>query len=264
MRDLVSIPFTTFEESVTEALNQAGAAEVLARQDRVLIKPNLVSSSPPPVTTPAALCEAIAKYVQEHSKAEVAIAEGTGDSSLETADMFARLGYVEMGRRVGVKLVDLNYAPLKTLSVPGCKVFKEMHLPEMAFTHFIISAPVLKAHSLAEVTGTLKNMMGFPPPAHYGGSWKKSSFHARMQESVMDLNRYILPHLTVMDATVGMQDYHLGGRHCDPPVNRILAGFDPYALDREAARLLGLDWKRIKHIAWDGPKTTPQAIPVRG
>lgn len=34
-----------------------------------------------------------------------------------------------------------------------------------------------------------------------------------------------------------------------PPVKKIIAGFTPLEVDRQAAKLLGLDWKRIPHLA---------------
>ena len=112
---------------------------------------------------------------------------------------------------------------------------------------------MLKAHSLARVTGTLKNMMGFCQPEYYHseihGKWKKSVFHGRMQESLIDLNRYLVPDLSVLDASIGMAEYHLGGPRCDPPVDKIVAGYDPWEVDKEAARLLGLSWRDIEHIA---------------
>ena len=51
-----------------------------------------------------------------------------------------------------------------------------------------------------------------------------------------------------MDASIGLADYHLGGRICDPPVNKLIAGFDPQKVDRKAAGLLGLDWRTIPHL----------------
>ncbi|MFC1592325.1 DUF362 domain-containing protein, partial [Thermodesulfobacteriota bacterium] len=57
------------------------------------------------------------------------------------------------------------------------------------------------------------------------------------------------PDLSLMDATIGLAEYHLGGRRCEPPVNMLLAGDDPVAVDRKAAELLGLDWHRIPHLA---------------
>ena len=52
-----------------------------------------------------------------------------------------------------------------------------------------------------------------------------------------------------MDGSIGMAEFHLGGPHCDPPVNKIIAGYNPWQVDREAAELLGLDWRKIGHIA---------------
>ena len=253
LRGMVEMAFESFEASVPEALDACGAGAVLAGARRVLVKPNLVMAKPPPVTTPVACTEAVVRYVRVHAPdAEIVVAEGTG-CGLETAEVFERLGYAAMAERLGLPLVDLNHASLVRRENPDCTVFPEIWLPEMAFTHLVVSVPVLKAHSLAEVTGTLKNMMGFAPPEHYGGggygSWKKAKFHARMHESIRDLCRYISPRLTLMDASVGLAEYHLGGPECDPPLGRVLAGGDPLAVDREGARLLGVDWRNIGYLA---------------
>ena len=244
------VGFVSYEHSVPEALEKAGAIPVIARQKAVLVKPNLVESLQPPITTPAECVEAVIKFVRAHSGAEVVVAEGCGAAGYETAKPFRDLGYEEMAKKLGIRLVDLNTAPTVLLRRPECRVFPEFHMPEIAMTHFIISVPVLKAHSLAIITGTMKNMMGFAPPSHYqqGGHWKKSAFHAKMHESIRDLMRYRMPDLTLMDARVGMPEYHLGGRECDPPVKKILAGFDALGIDRMAAGLLGFDWKKIPHL----------------
>ena len=70
-----------------------------------------------------------------------------------------------------------------------------MHLPEIVFDTFLLSVPVLKAHTLAGITLTLKNMMGLPPPAHYQqrNGWKKSKFHHSIGLAIADLNRYRCP-----------------------------------------------------------------------
>ncbi len=217
----------------------------------MLIKPNLTTDSPHPITTSPECCEAVVAYVRDHSRAEIIIAEGCGDGALETDQVFYALGYHVLADKYGVELVDLNHALLVKKENPDRPVFPEMHLPAVAFTHYIISVPVLKAHSLAEITGSLKNMMGFAPPKYYSGRhgvWKKSVFHGSMQQSIIDLNTYIAPDLTVMDCSIGMANFHLGGPHCAPPVNKIVAGCNPWEVDREAAALLGLNWEGIPHI----------------
>lgn len=248
---LAKIEFTSYDESVKKAFDEINAKDILADQSSILIKPNLVNASPHPVTTPAQCCKAIIKYIWSCSKADIVIAEGCGDSSLETTDIFKQLGYIKMAERYGISLIDLNASPLRGLENTDCPCFPEIYLPEIAFTHFIISVPVLKAHSYSIITGTMKNMIGFAPPKYYSGTfgtWKKAAFHEDMHQAIIDLNRYRQPDMTLMDATVGLADFHLGGRKCHPPVNMLLAGFDPVEVDREAAMLLGIDWGRIPHL----------------
>ena len=250
MPELVTVPFDTYARAVPLILDLLDAGPVLAGQKDILVKPNLVKASPYPVTTPVGFCEAVILALRRHTTAGIVVAEGTGDAGLETFDVFDRLGYTGMARRTGVELIDLNQAPLKTLSNPACEVFPEIHLPEIAFTHFIVSLPVLKAHSLAGITGTRKNMIGFAPPVYYGGDggWKKSAFHGRIHEAINDLNRYRTPDLTLLDAGVGLAEYHLGGPVCDPPPGQIIAGFNGREVDRIAAGLLGIDPDTIPHL----------------
>ena len=250
--DTVTVAFTGFKASVTDALDRLGAGPLLARQTRILLKPNLVMASPHPVTTSPDFCKAVAEYIRSHSDAKIVIAEGTGDPAFSTFDVFETLGYKTISRQLDIELIDLNTAPLKKLSRDDCPRFPDMYLPKIAFTHFIISLPVLKAHSLSVFTGSLKNMMGFAPPAHYSGScgiWNKAEFHKNIHPAIIDLNKYRQADLTLMDASIGLADYHLGGRTCDPPVGKLVAGIDPLAVDREAAALLGLDWRQIPHLA---------------
>ncbi len=241
-----------YVEAVAAALDAIGAGETLAGQKAVLLKPNLVNASAPPITTPAPFCEAVIAYVRSKSRAEIVVAEGCGDAVLETDAIFAALGYDAMAARAGVELLDLNHAELVRLENAACPVFPELYLPKVAFTHFVVSLPVLKAHSLAGVTGALKNMMGFAPPKLYAGvhgSWKKAAFHGRMQDSLIDLLRYRAPDLAVMDASRGLADYHLGGRELSPQPGLLVAGFDPWEVDKKACDLLGLDWRGIRHVA---------------
>ena len=251
---LAIVDFCSYHESIFKALDAIKAGETLANQTAILLKPNLINASPHPVTTPAVCCEAVIKYIRTWSTANIVIAEGCGDALLETDAIFKRLGYADLAERYEVSLIDLNIAPLKKLENKCCPVLPEIHLPEIAFTHFIISIPVLKAHSMAGITGTLKNMIGLAPPKYYSGrynGWKKAVFHGNLQQSIIDLNRHRSPDLSVMDASMGLADFHLGGRCCSPPVNKIIAGFNPLAVDRCAAELLGLDWQQIPHLSAD-------------
>lgn len=244
--------FVSWQESLGPLLTASGLAGHLpGPAGTILIKPNLVEALPPPITTPVALVAALIAWLREHTSARIIVGEGSGAMDYETGHAFAALGYSKMARNAGVELTDLNHEQLVCLKKTDCHRWPEMHLPRLALDSFLISVPVLKAHSMAGVTLTMKNMMGLAPPAHYrsGRSWKKSAFHRQIQDAIADLNRYRSPDFTVLDATVGMAKAHLWGPLCDPPVTTLAAAFDPVAIDAYGTTLLNKEWRRIGHIS---------------
>ena len=242
--------FTGYQETVPAILDRIEAWKAFKRRRTIWIKPNLVNTSPFPVTSDPEMIRVLAQYIRRHSKARVLIAEGCGDTQMETGEVFERLGYVELARELDLELVDLNQEALRKLSNPSCEVFPQIYLPRSIFSGMLISACVLKRHSLAGVTLSMKNLLGLAPPGHYqqGGSWKKSFFHQKMQRSIFELNLYRKPDLCLIDARVGLAQFHLGGAECCPPVKKMVAGFDPVAVDAAGAGLLGLSWKEVGHI----------------
>jgi uncharacterized protein (DUF362 family) len=244
--------FTSWQESVPRVL---AAADLISRLDpdkKIIIKPNLVEPQKPPITTPVELIEALVDYIHASNPGfKIIIGEGCGSSSNDTWQIFEELGYNRIANLPNVSLMDLNEAPLIQMQNNECKRWPEMYLPKVVLDNFLISVPVLKAHSLAGVTLTMKNMIGLAPPSHYqqGGHWKKASFHQGIQEAVYNLNCYRTPDFTLLDATIGMQEAHLWGPTCDPPPNRLAAGFDPVAIDSYGCRLLGINWKTVGHLA---------------
>lgn len=243
--------FSNWRESVPPLLKASGLLAQLGRAETVLLKPNLVKNMAPPATTPVELVAEIVVYLQRARPGlKILIAEGTGDKEYDTVFMFRELGYTAMAARLGVELLDLNAAPLRRLTLPHCRRWPELYLPEILFEAFLLSVPVLKAHSMSEVTLTMKNMLGCAPPSHYqcGGRWKKSAFHEQIQAALLDLNRYRTPDFTMLDATVGMSEAHLWGPPCEPPCRRLAASCDPVAIDAYGAGLLKRDWRRIGHI----------------
>jgi len=244
MNTTAIVDFTNYAESVKKAFDEVKACATLEKQSAILIKPNLLGPQPFPVTTSIECCDAVLDYVRACAPdAEIIVGDGCGDPNMDTHEVFVELGH----------LIDLNDAPLEWREDSTCEMFPEISLPSIAFTHYIISVPVLKAHTLSTMTGTLKNMMGFAPPRHYSGGtrgcWKKAVFHENLERAIKELNRYRNPDLTLMDASIGLSQSHLGGPECDPPLGKLLAGFDPYDLDRKAAKLLGFDWHDIGHLA---------------
>ena len=245
--------FESWEKSVPALLESAKFAEIFktSGKERILVKPNLVSTDPPPITTPVELVDAIIDFISENLPGvQAAVGEGCGMMDYETDKVFQTLGYTEMAAEKGVELIDLNHAELVSLSDDSCTRWPEMHLPKIIMESFLFSVPVLKAHSFSTVTLTMKNMLGAAPPEYFcAGSWKKSAFHDRIEEAIFDLNKYRTPDFTLLDATEGMAQAHLWGPKCSPPPNRLAASPDPVAIDAWGAELLGFDWRKIGHIS---------------
>lgn len=238
-------------ESVTLLLDASGLPERLRSEAVVIIKPNLVEALEPPITTPVELIDALVGYLQDSvPECRLIVGEGTGSVDYDTFHCFETLGYTQMASKRGVELLDLNVEPLTRKENPDCSRWPELYLPELLDEVFLLSVQVLKVHTLADVTLTMKNMMGCMPPSHYrqGNSWGKSKFHTEIDRAVFDLNRYRCPDFTLLDATVGMIDSHLWGRHCEPPVGRLAACWDPVAIDSYGASLLDMHWREIGHI----------------
>lgn len=249
---IYSTRMDTWAASLNRLLSTPDLNSLLSNTKKILIKPNLVEALDPPITTPVALVEALVHYLSNHfPDIQIIVGEGTGSVSYNTHHCFDALGYTAMAAHHNIDLLDLNTIELIKKSESSYSRWPEIYLPELLDEVFLISIPVLKAHSLANVTLSMKNMMGCAPPSHYqqGGSWGKSAFHSRIHEAIFDLNRYRKPDFTLLDATVGMSQAHLWGPHCDPPVGLLAASQDPVAIDSYGCKLLGRNWRSVDHIS---------------
>ncbi len=250
--DIFVCYFKEWRQSVFDLLDASEVISSIKEYKRVIIKPNLVESQPPPVTTPVELVRAITEFIHARlPETEIIIAEGSGSVTETTMSIFKSLGYYALLKGEHIGLIDLNEEKSVRLVNDKCSKWPEMFLPEIIMDSFLISVPVLKAHTLAGITLSMKNMMGVLPPNHYqqDRSWKKSSFHRYVHDSLFDLNTYRRPDFTIIDATVGMKDAHLWGPVCNPKPNMLIAGFDPVATDAYGTDILNRDWRRIGHIS---------------
>jgi len=236
MSQIAKVQFAGYEHSIPQALDLIGAARCLPRDGLIILKPNLTNSAPPPVTTSVQALEAVYRYCRAHTDAEIIIGEGAGSG--RTCDVFAALGYTDLARREGIRLVDFNEAETVALENPDALQLKKFHLPRIAQGAFIISIPVLKDHSFTKTTIAMKNMFGLAPGKYYAGSWNKSKLHSPSpDDSVVDVCLYKKPDLSVVDASVALTGGHLAGKK--KAINLILAGFDPVAVDAVGSQLLG-------------------------
>lgn len=245
MNQVAKVEFIDYQSSINKALNLLGAGVRLPQEGLIIIKPNLTNSSPPPVTTNVAAAEAVYNYCRAHTKAEIAIGEGTGSG--RTTDVFTVLGYTALAKKYRIKLIDFNDAETVELENNDALQLKQFHMPVIVREAFVISLPVLKNHSFTATTIAMKNMFGIAPGKFYAGSWNKSRLHSpSTDKSVVDVCLYKKPGLSIVDASVALKGSHLSGKQ--KKIGLILASFDPVAVDALGSELLGHEPNRLQYL----------------
>lgn len=242
--------FISYEESIPALLAQTSLTQLLRETSKpIVIKPNLIERQAHPITTHVESVRALISFLRMHTDNDISIAEAAGGDS--TMDCFSFLGYTALAKEMGVRLVDLNADATVTLRDERAETLQTFECPVTVRDAFLVSLPVLKRHTLAGVTLAMKNLIGLFPEPHYGvpGHYSKAKTHAKLHETIFDVNRYVKTDFVLLDASIGMARAHLSGPPCSPPVQKLLAADNVLDADKAGCRLLGLDWKTIKHIA---------------
>lgn len=227
-------------DAVEECLAACAWEELVPRNARVVVKPNLCTAVPDKCAssnTAPELTEAVCTVLQRRTRN---IVIGESDGLRQTADeAFQASGYVELARRLGVELVNFTRSPWVKVDCPPAG---EIDLPRAVLeADVFITLPVLKTHALTYFTGALKNQWGCIP------YYDRILYHKHLDPMLASLHRILQPRLAVMDGIIGMEGR--GPANGKPRrMDIVLASRDGVALDAAAMRLIGLDPRRSRHI----------------
>ena len=276
---VVKIKNDNVEFAVREAIDLLGGINtVTAGQEKIMLKPNLVSPTPTDVTKPEVI-KALSQIMLEANK-DVSIGEGSAAADpnfrpgifgqvCRTKDpatldkiqeiVFDRLGYTELAKSIKVPLINLHTGKMSNVKIPGGFVFDEISLHHsLTDVDMLCSVPMMKTHGLASVTLGMKNLIGLYPGQVYGTV--RSEVHgraARVEKSgtasaVVDMVRANKMGLVVVDASVAMQgqgpSVYQGGRLVK--MNLIIAGTNPLAVDMVAANIMGFEPDEVSTFVW--------------
>ena len=239
------------EAAVRRAVELAGGLDSKIPPGAVvLIKPNVANPLPSGSgnITDARVTEAVARMVLETGPRRVIIGEGSAvgydfPGWRDTMHSLEVSGTADVGRRLGVELVDLNRDEQEEVCVEDALVMRAFGVARTALeADVVVSLPVLKTHVRTGITCGLKNMKGVLP-----GDEKKRTHQLGLDRAIVDLNRIVKPDFTVVDAIVAMQ-----GTHTNPedrvPLGLIVAGPDVVAVDAVCAAIAGFDVDKILHV----------------
>ena len=215
---------------------------------RVGVKLNLCAARKPEqaATTHPALAAELTRMLVQRGAAVV-----LGDSPGEpfTAAVINRLYTVcgmEAAERAGGEL-NRNFGH-RTVEFPAAITVKSFEYCDwLSECDEIISFSKLKSHGLMGMTAAVKNLYGCIPGT------VKSEYHFRYPDPtafvnmLVDLNEYVRPRLHLCDAVEIMEGN--GPTQGTPrSMGVLLAGTDPYELDRLGAWLLGIREEEIPYL----------------
>lgn len=236
--------------AVKKAIDELGGMEKFIKPgEKVLVKPNLVSPRPPPVTTDPRVTRAVALLVNEVG-AKPIIGESASAMThwwregMTTRQVMEILGYMEMAKSIGVEIIPFDekgkFKSVK-VKIPNGIILKEVEIADLILkVDKIIGVPVLKTSMEGGgITGCLKLMHGVVNTFTDRLRWHRSDLWYKIIDEIKPFReKYVLG---IFDALKCMEGD--GPIHGDPvDMNLIIAGDDPVATDAIAAKIIGYEY----------------------
>jgi len=229
-------PFKTTNHALKHVQNKI----IIKPGDCALIKPNLVSPIAPDkgITTDAGVVDAIIEFLRLKGVEDIVIADG-GDPGTEKT--FRVTGLKDLSRKHGVETVNLNKDTWEEIPIPGSLALKKVKVAKTVLrSDCIINVPKLKIHHMAQVTLSLKNLMGVVVDK------RGLLMHHKLDEKIVDLASLFKPILNVVDGIVGSEMDEVLGSPVES--NVIIAGVDMVSVDTVGSAVMGLDPNTVRHI----------------
>jgi uncharacterized protein (DUF362 family) len=234
--------YESINNDLEKAIRLAGHLKI-SDGDSVLVKINLCAARLPQsgtITHPLFL-NALLRYLRTNfSGLKLSVIES--DATSAQPDLFIRwFGFEEVLRKWDAHYVNLSKEKTYSKTIND-QFFRQMKIPEIFQNSFFITLPKLKTNLASGITCCLKNQFGCLPEV------RKVKYHKHLDAVIADSNLAMKPDFCLVDAMPSMGG-HLGpGLGTPIPVNAIICGFDPVAVDTFCAKLVGFRPWQVGHI----------------
>ncbi len=243
--DLVAARGGEPEEMFDKAIEAMGGMESYVKPGQsVLVKPNIGWDVIPErgANTNPGLVKRVIEHCFEAGAREVVVFDHTCDNW--------RRSYQNSGIEAAVNAAGGTIRPgndeslYRDITVPGGRQLKEGKVHHLVQeTDVFINIPVLKHHGGAQITISLKNLMGI--------IWDRRYWHRNnLQQCIADFGTFRKPDLNIVDAyRVMLQNGPRGVSEDDIVLMKsLIISPDMVAADTAAARLFGATPAQIDHI----------------
>jgi uncharacterized protein (DUF362 family) len=243
--DLVAInggePHTMFDKAIESI---GGMNSFVKKGDRVVVKPNIGWDVVPEraANTNPVLVKRIIEHCIESGAREVYVFDHTCD---DWKRCYSNSGIERIVKEAGGKIVPGNSERYyQEVTVSGGKRLKGSKVHELILEcDVFINVPVLKSHSSADLTISMKNLMGIV--------WDRRFWHSNdLHQCIADFTSFRKPDLNVVDAYNIMKKNGPRGVSKSDVVNMKsqIISTDIVAADAAAAKLFGKEPQDIEYI----------------
>jgi len=230
------------ERTVQRSIDLLGGLNV-NEDDTVVIKPNVCypRNIDEMILTDPRILEAVINIAKQKTRKVVVV---ESDSVSGTADKrMKKSGVIEVIERCGVDFLNLSEDETEEHGFAGFKILIPKTVVE---ADYLINLPKIKTHGSALISIAMKNMFGAL------ANKKKSTFHSRLSDILVYVNRAIRQDLIVVDGIVGMEG--LGPINGSPvKLGLMVAGLNPVTVDAACCNVMGINpyaveplWKAYK------------------
>ena len=224
------------------AIMAAMGGEKIGSGSRVLIKPNLLSPALPrqAVLTHPAVVRAVVEYCNERG-ARPLVADSPAIGSF---DLLLRMS----GIRDALRGLDCECRPFQnSVRVEIGEPFGTIELAEEAVrADVIVNLPKLKTHSQMLLTLAVKNLfgcvVGYRKPEWHMRAGVDRQMFARL---IARIGMTLRPAFNIVDGILALEGQGPGMSGIPRELGVLLAGRDPFALDRTVCRMVGLDPEQL-------------------
>lgn len=243
--DLVAIrggnPSSMFDRAIEE---YGGMGKVVKKGQTVVIKPNIGWDASPEraANTNPDLIARIIKHCQAAGAKDIYVFDHTIN---EWSKCYKNSGIEDVVKKAGGKVVMGNSEKYyHNVEVKGGKSLTSAKVHELILeSDVFINVPVLKSHGGANMTISMKNLMGIVWDRGY---WHRNDLH----QCIADFTGWRTPDLTVVDAYRVLKRNGPRGVSVEDVVTMKvqLLGRDMVALDTAAVKFFGKDPDEVKYI----------------
>ena len=226
------------ENSIRNILDHLGGfGQYVSKDDRVLIKPNLLKGSLPGecITTHPAVVEAVVRIIIDHGgRPFIGDSPAFGDLSA----VAKVTGMADICKRYNIPLKPFNSPVAVKVSDPFVRT---LHIDKAVLdADRIINIPKLKTHVQVGFSGAVKNLFGcLSGKKKVLWHFKAGDKEHRFGRVLLEIYNTVSPALHIVDAVIALEGD--GPTKGDPKqVGLIAASVDALSLDRLLCEVVGL------------------------